>query len=130
MPTHSGHQLTLTLVSILWSCHALGAASADESRREIDQLIAYLETSECEFNRNGERHSPRAAGKHLRRKRKHIERELASLSAEDFIESAASKSSMTGQAYQVRCPGTPVALSADWFGAELLRLRAEASAAD
>ncbi len=127
MPTHSGHRLTLTLVSILWSCHALGAASADESRREIDQLIAYLETSECEFNRNGEWHDSRDAGKHLRRKRKHIEREVESLSGEDFIAEAASKSSMTGQPYQVRCPGKPVESSADWFGAELQRMRGTAT---
>ena len=58
----------------------------------------------------------------------HRKRELydrfVKLIAEHFIERGASRSSMSGQPYHVRCPGKPVAEAGDWFRGLLQRLRA------
>ena len=44
-----------------------------------------------------------------------------------FIERAASRSSTSGRAYRVRCPGQPETSSAEWFDARLKRLRSAES---
>ena len=49
--------------------------------------------------------------------------------AEQFIERAASKSSISGRAYQVRCPGQPAQPAATWFKAKLDALRGSAAPA-
>lgn len=73
--------------------------------------------------RNGSEHPPEEARAHLERKLAWLrERGLAG-SAEDFIERAASKSSLSGRPYAVRCPDRPEQPSADWLREELRRLR-------
>jgi hypothetical protein len=47
-------------------------------------------------------------------------------SAEQFIERAATRSSVSGEAYWVRCGSAPPQLSAVWLGAQLQALRAAA----
>ena len=44
-------------------------------------------------------------------------------SAEQFIERAASQSSMSGKPYRIHCPGQPEQTAAAWFGARLQALR-------
>ena len=44
--------------------------------------------------------------------------------AESFIERGASKSSMSGKPYRVRCPGKAVVTAAHWFVQRLKTLRA------
>ena len=44
-------------------------------------------------------------------------------SAEDFIAKAATRSSLTGEAYAIRCPQRPVQPSAVWLESELQALR-------
>jgi hypothetical protein len=46
------------------------------------------------------------------------------LTADDFIELAATKSSFSGIKYQVKCPGSAATSSSLWLTTELLRLRA------
>ena len=92
-----------------WSCSdgcavaACFAAPPPAARAEIDGLLSRLETSSCEFNRNGTWHSATEAKSHLLVKLKYLEDRGAVDSAEQFIELAASKSSMSGQPYLVRC---------------------------
>jgi hypothetical protein len=43
--------------------------------------------------------------------------------SEDFIEKAATKSSVSGRPYKVRCPNQPEELSSVWLGSELRRIR-------
>ena len=44
-------------------------------------------------------------------------------SAENFIERAASESTVSGKPYQVRCDHNTPVTTAEWFTAELLRYR-------
>ena len=92
-------------------------------RVEIDGLLARLETSGCEFQRNGTWHGRDEARKHLQRKYDYLLKKSLVDTAEQFIERAASKSSISGKACQVRCPGQPAQPAATWFTAKLKTLR-------
>lgn len=116
--------LRLLTIACLLSCFAPSlAAPTPKAQREIQGLLDALSASSCEFQRNGTWHGRDEARKHLQRKYDYlIKRDLAD-TAEQFIERAASKSSMSGRAYQVRCPGQPVQPAATWFKARLDALR-------
>ncbi|MBM9915330.1 MULTISPECIES: YfeK family protein [Stenotrophomonas] len=100
-----------------------GAAPSAEARREITQLIGSLDGSQCQFQRNGSWYGPADARAHLQRKYDYLLKKDMVDSAEQFIERAASQSSMSGKAYRIRCPGQPEQTSAAWFGARLQALR-------
>ncbi|QII29486.1 YfeK family protein [Stenotrophomonas maltophilia] len=100
-----------------------GAAPSADARREITQLIGSLDGSQCQFQRNGSWYGPADARSHLQRKYDYLLKKDMVDSAEQFIERAASQSSMSGKAYRIRCPGQPEQTSAAWFGARLQALR-------
>ena len=100
------------------------AATPAQASREIDGLIAGLATSGCAFERNGDWHTADQARAHLQRKYEYLRKRGLADSAEHFIERGASRSSMSGQPYHVRCPGKPVAEAGVWFRGLLQRLRA------
>ncbi len=103
---------------------ALAAASlSPASKSEIDALLTGLRTSGCQFNRNGTWYSPQEAQVHLGRKLEYLVSKSAVASAEQFIERAATKSSMTGQPYAVRCGNAPSVPSREWLLRELQALR-------
>ena len=111
----------VTVVLLTSSVHA--AAFATPSQREIAHLLAYLEQSGFTFLRNGTWYESKEARAHLERKYEYLmERSLVD-SDEDFIERAASTSSMSGEYYVVQCPGQVKVTSGDWLRAELLRFR-------
>ena len=60
---------------------------------------------------------------HLNRKYQYLLDKGLVASSEDFIERAASVSSMSGLAYRVRCGSSPAVNSVDWFGSELEKFR-------
>jgi hypothetical protein len=95
------------------------------ARAEVLSLLARLEASGCQFNRNGSWHSSADAKTHLLRKLEYLEKNTSPASAEAFIELAASQSSASGTPYRVRC-GANEAPSADWLQRELKAIRAAA----
>ncbi|GAB6196213.1 YfeK family protein [Lysobacter xanthus] len=112
----------LALAGLLASLGAV-AAPPSTTQREVAGLVAALGQSGCRFNRNGTWYDAPAAREHLQRKYDYLERRGAATSAERFIELAGSKSSMTGRAYLVQCPGVPAVDSATWLRGALRRLR-------
>ena len=94
---------------------------------EIRALIAGLGQSGCRFQRNGRWHDAAEAQAHLQRKYEWARRKELSGDAEAFIERAASRSSFTGRAYRVSCPGQPEVAAGDWFRAPLASLRNDAA---
>lgn len=118
-------RLRIACMAVASALFAVPQASADPPpavQREIDQLLAYLETSGCEFRRRGQWHDARAARAHIDAKYQYLLRRNLVQTTDDFIVNAATASSMGGGAYQVRCGGT-IQPSADWLRAELARLR-------
>jgi hypothetical protein len=99
-------------------------ADAAVAQREIEGLIAALGRSGCSFERNGDWYDGARARTHLGRKYDYLRRRDPAGSAESFIERAASRSSTSGRAYHVRCPGKPVESASAWFHRQLRDLRA------
>jgi hypothetical protein len=102
-----------------------GAAPPSASTQaEIAHLLSYLETSRCEFYRNGTWYDARDARAHLEKKKNYLVNRSLIGSAEDFIDRAATASSVSGEKYQVRCRPSPAVPSGEWLRAELKRYRA------
>ena len=103
------------------------AAPPSVAELEIGYLLQFIRQSGCEFYRNGRWYSPAEAQVHLRDKYKILSAANQILTAEDFIEKAATKSSLSGLAYRIRCPGTDPVPTRQWLLNELSRYRTNAS---
>jgi hypothetical protein len=119
------------VVCIVISLFGAGVASAASTarselpaaeRQKIEALIANVEKLEgAVFVRNGKDYPPASAAKFLRGKwRKHASQVL---SAEDFIEIVATKSSTTGRVYLVRFADGREIPTASFLRAHLATLR-------
>ena len=91
------------------------------SREEITHLLDFVARSPCAFLRNGKVYPAAEARAHLERKYAALKDRIRT--AEDFIDLAAARSSLSGESYRVRCnPGQEQETSA-WLKSELLRFR-------
>jgi len=116
------YRIPLILAALL-SAPLAHAAPGAQAQREIAQLIGSLDGAQCRFQRNGSWHDAAEARAHLQRKYDYLLKKNKVDSAEQFIERAASQSSMSGKAYRIRCPGQAEQTAAAWFGARLQALR-------
>lgn len=110
----------LTLGGALTASAAPLPASA---RAEVDVLLTRLQTSGCEFNRNGSWYAGADAKAHLLKKLDYLEAKDMVSTAEQFIERGATASSMSGKPYLMRCAGKAPVESAAWLRAELQQVR-------
>ena len=113
----------LAIFAALWCCLAAAVSTPPPARAEIDALLTRLQESGCQFNRNGSWHSAPEAKEHLLRKLDYIEHKEAIQSAERFIELAASRSSWSGRAYQVKCADASPVESRLWLLRQLAIIR-------
>src|SRR5690349_12823304 len=81
------------------------AAPSTTARKEIAQLMDALSHSGSQFQRNGSWYGAGEAHAHLQRKYDYLLKKDKADTAEQFIERAASQSSMSGRAYRVKCQG-------------------------
>ena len=103
---------------------AITSPTSPPVRAEIEALLARLESSGCQFHRNGSWHSPSEARSHLLRKLEYIEDRGTVQSTEQFIEIAATKSSWSGKPYRVQCGAEAAMDSQQWLSRHLTVLRA------
>ena len=116
--------LLAVLLLLAASLTALADPAPPVARTEIDALLAKLQASACEFNRNGSWYNADQAKSHLQMKLKYLEDRNLVQTTEQFIERAATGSSMSGKPYLVRCmPSAPVE-SGVWLTTELKAVRA------
>jgi hypothetical protein len=114
----------LALVTLLtMGASSLAATPSTAGRAEIEHLLAFVAKSGCQFNRNGTWHPAPEASAHLAKKERYLEDRGQIASPEDFIAQAATKSSITGKPYTVRCGSEPAIASDEWLTAELRRFR-------
>lgn len=97
----------------LWGSSTLAWALPPDQEQQVLRLLDKVAASDCTFVRNGADHSAAEAAKHLRRKLNAARDRVQT--ASDFITHVASKSSVTGQAYQVRCPGQATQPAQTWL---------------
>ncbi len=113
----------LTLL-LLISSSVCAQSPSPVTTQEVGQLFAALRQSNCEFSRNGIWYNAQKASDHLQRKYDYLLKNGLVTSTEAFIEHAATKSSMSGKPYQVRCGKSPAQSSQLWFTSKLKALRA------
>ena len=104
---------------------SLSADVQSKAEKEILHLLQYLKQSTCKFNRNGSWYSANDAVKHLKTKYRYLVKKGLIKTAEQFIERAASRSSMSGKPYLVKCGDSKPVQTSDWFNDELKRFREE-----
>ena len=109
---------------------ATAAPLSPAARAEIDALMTRLETSGCEVNRNGTWYPAADARSHLVTKLSYLEERGAVENAEQFIERAASKSSMSGHSYLIKCGDNPPVETGTWLTLQLHGIRASAPVAN
>ncbi|MGV8889299.1 MAG: DUF5329 domain-containing protein [Pseudomonas sp.] len=109
----------ISLIAIVTNAQA---QATPQVTQEIKGLLDFVEHSECQFVRNGSEFPGPRARVHLEKKLNYLEGKNMVSSAEDFIDLAATKSSMSGRAYEVRCP-EGVQPASTWLKTELQRQR-------
>jgi hypothetical protein len=114
----------LVMLAISMTMTAKAGEAQPVVQAEIASLLSRLETSDCRFNRNGTWHSGMEAKAHLLTKLHYLENRTTLTSTEQFIEHAASKSSVSGKPYLVKCGDTSAQPSALWLTTQLQALRA------
>lgn len=94
-------------------------------KTEIAHLLEYVKTTECTYIRNGTSHNGTEAVSHIKNKYNYYKKDISS--AEDFIRLSATKSTMSGSKYYIKCPGSPKIESGQWLLKELDRYRKKES---
>ena len=92
-------------------------------KNELTKILARLENSGCQFKRNQSWYTGVEAKSHLQRKFDYVENKTSAKTAEEFIDLAASKSSITGDPYQVKCAGQNSVPSSVWLLKQLDEIR-------
>jgi Family of unknown function (DUF5329) len=118
--------LQLLMLSVLLNVAFIRFARAAEpaaTKFEIAHLFTVLEASNCQFYRNGSWYGAKDASAHLQSKYMYLKDKDLVPSAEKFIERAATESSLSGKAYQIKCADNVAQASAPWFTAALLKYR-------
>ena len=98
-----------------------GADVSPAQELEIEHLLKYVEKSSCQLNRNGKFHAGKEAAGHIQRKYEHFKRKIKT--TEQFIEYSATKSTMSGELYLVKCGEQDSIKTGDWLLEELKRYR-------
>ena len=119
---------SFTLGLLLALSFVAQAAPSEKAKAEITGLMDNLAKSGCQFQRNGDWHDAADARAHLQRKYDYLLKKNLVDTSEQFIQRAASKSSVSGKPYRVKC-GALELDSAVWFDMQLQRLRMPGTAA-
>ena len=123
-PRNSPSSAALCLVLGLALAPVGRAAPPAIAQTEINYLLGFIENSACEFLRNGSWYDAKKAAAHLRNKYQILATADRIQTAEDFIEAAGTRSSLSGQPYQVRCSGDKTVTTNQWLRDILARHRA------
>lgn len=111
------------IVSIIFTSIISAPVFGSEMQNEIDHLLAFVENTECQYERNKKLYSGKDAVKHIKKKYNYFKDEIDS--TEKFIELSATKSTMSGKYYMIHCAGKPAIKTQDWFLQELKNYRSK-----
>lgn len=117
----TGRTALVALVALLPSLCAAQLNPA--AQREVAGLLEAVGASGCEFMRGGTAYPADQAQQHLRKKYEYMAARGQLVSAEDFVDKAATRSSMLGEAYLMRCGGAVLQPCEQWLRARLKAIR-------
>jgi len=106
---------------------SIAAGVSPSEQQEIEHLLNFVQYSGCVIERNGKAYDAEAAISHIREKYAYFEDEIDS--SEDFIELSATRSTMSGKDYLVRCGDGEQIRTQDWLLQELRDFREQQRAA-
>jgi hypothetical protein len=129
LPNLTRRLCAVGMLAALASSPSAFAAEDARTRDEVAHLLDYLGRSGCQFNRNGTWYDAQKARAHLEEKYAYLQKRDLVPDAQAFIARAASASSMSGKAYEVRCGTAQPVPSGRWLSEELQRYRAAHAAA-
>jgi hypothetical protein len=108
---------------------AMAAPPTPRVEQEVRSLLDAIGTSPCQFQRNRSWYDGAEARAHLQKKYDYLVAKNLVTTTEEFIERGATSSSISGTAYQIRCPGAAAVDSAVWLKQKLGTLRRQGGAA-
>ncbi len=111
----------MVILLIVFSKIALADVPAEQIN-EVEHLLDFVKHSHCTINRNGRDYNAEKALEHIKNKYNYFRDDIKS--TEDFIKLSATKSTMSGKYYIVRCTDNKIIKTMDWLLAELKRYRA------
>ena len=112
----------LMLIALTLSVFCIPFAQAtNDIEQEIQHLFEFISQSDCIFIRNNTEYPAKEARDHMQTKYDYAKRWVGS--AEQFIDRIATKSSISGNRYQVRCQGK-LLYTDMWLKQELAHYRA------
>jgi len=113
------------LMLCIFICVISAPVFGSDMQSEINHLLAFLENSECQFERNGKLHTGKDTVDHVKKKYNYFKSKIDS--AEKFIEYSATKSTLSGKYYMVLCKDSPKVKTQDWLLQELKNYRSKDS---
>ena len=117
--------MRLAGVALVVFCMAAAqAAPSTAVKAEIEYLLSTIEHSDCRFDRNGTWYDAKAAAEHLRYKYETLAAKGLIANTDEFIDRAATKSSMSGREYAMKCEGLAPISSRQWLTDLLVAYRA------
>jgi len=105
------------LFSVFLSINAMAGKASNTVDEEIQHLIRFVQVSGCDFIRNGSRHKPDDAVKHINTKYDYFKKKIDS--AEKFVELSATQSTITKSKYKIQCQNQKAVYSGEWLLTEL-----------
>lgn len=107
------------LILLFLSCIAFNVAATVDD--EIENLLSFIKSTDCLYERNGSIYSGEEAVVHIKRKQQYYHDEINS--TESFIRLTATKSTLSGKHYLINCPGENSVKSEVWLLEELREYR-------
>jgi hypothetical protein len=122
-------RLASTAIALIWIAAAQAVPPAPAAKAEIEYLLSAVASSDCRFYRNGTWYDAKSAAAHLRGKYETMAARGLIGGTDDFIDRAATKSSLSGKDYAIKCEGTEEMSSRQWLTNLLVAYRAIHAAA-
>jgi hypothetical protein len=88
-----------------------------EQKPEVEHLLNFVGNSACTIDRNGTTYPAEDAVSHIKKKYAYFKNDIDT--TEDFIELSATKSTMSGKFYMVRCGDDAQIKTREWLLQEL-----------
>jgi hypothetical protein len=113
-------------LGLAWCFMLLSTAMAEplaNVQAEVGYLLQHVEKSGCAFNRNGTWYDGKRASAHLSDKYQYLVVKGRINTTEEFIERAATASSISGTRYQIKCGGSASVDSNRWLREALAAYR-------
>jgi hypothetical protein len=111
----------LWVLTLVWFSGSIMADVSPATQLEIDHLLNFIRNSSCIIDRNGKTYTAVKAISHIEKKYAYFEDEIET--SEDFIDLSASKSTMSGKYYMVRCGDGEQIRTREWLMQELKGIR-------